>query len=180
MRVLISALAVLSSLGLDPCSGGGGDGGGTNTPPAEQTTTGGDEPGGAQNGGGGVPPLPAAGVTIPEIFYGGWDYQTATLYQKGEEPIVSSVGGSADFRKDLTYEQSYSIGGIGNFYSGRYTVDGPDPRVKGTFLITTYDEDDNEAFKFSVACGDTKGMALTIYDDAGEPSIVYGLKARED
>ena len=180
MRILISALAVLGSLGLDPCSGASDGGGAGTTPPAEQAAGRGDQPGATENGGGGGGGGTTAGVTIPAIFYGGWEYRTATLYQKGEEPIVSSVGGSADFRKDLTYEQSYSIGGIGNFYSGRYTVDGADPRVQGAFLITTYDDEDNEAFKFSVACGDTKGMALTIYDDAGDPSIVYGLKSRED
>ncbi len=178
-RLTSSVMTLACALFLAACTGGGGGGDGSGTTPPGQTGTGGgtDTPTtGGQTGG-----TTNGNVTVPEIFYGGWGYTTATLYEDGKEPIVSRVSGDATFDKDLSYEQNYSIGGIGNFYKGRYTVDGPDPRTAGSFLITTYDEDDKEAFKFSVACGgDTKAMALTIYDDAGKPSIIYGLVSREE
>ena len=169
MRLLLGSLALLASLGLACGGANDGAGGDANDPPAANAG-GASNDEGAQNGAG-----DAAEAKIPEHFYLDWRYQNATLYQKGKEPIVQKISGAASFGRDLRYEQAWTIGQYNNNYQGRYTVDGPDPRVEGAFFITTYDDREEKVFTFSVAAGNSAAMTLTVYDDAGEPELMYGL-----
>jgi hypothetical protein len=150
VRLLVASFAVFV-LHLDPCGGG-------------TTTTG---------NGTGTNPAGGGGATTPActIFYDGWNYDTATLYQAGMDPIVGSVSGTADFKADGTYVQSYFIGKVGNDFAGDYTLDGE--RLK------TNDKDGKPVFDFKYTCGDTtKEMVLTLQKPDGSPDIVYGLHAR--
>jgi hypothetical protein len=104
------------------------------------------------------------------LFHDPWEYRVATYYEPGEEPIVTSVYGGAEFYPDRTYEQNYRIGGISNIYSGTYTIAGD--RLK------TYSEEGKLVFDYSFSCDDQlRTLVLTLENDDGTPSIVYGLES---
>lgn len=125
---------------------------------------GGDPPGD------GTDPLPA---DLCALFHEGWAYEVATYYEPGEEPIVVSVSGDADFRADGTYEQNYYIGSIGNFYSGEYVIEGD--------RLTTYDEQGDVVFEYRYTCGDElRELVLTLENEDGTPSIIFGLQSLAD
>lgn len=128
-------------------------------------------PGGdGENGGaddGTIDPDPQQ-LELCALFHEGWGYEVATYYEPGEEPIVVSVWGEANFRADGTYEQNYYIGDIGNFYSGTYIIEGD--------RLTTYDEAGEVVFEYRFTCGDElRELVLTLENEDGTPSIIFGL-----
>src|SRR5688572_12694632 len=111
LRIFVSSLAISSALFLDPC-GSGGTGTGTGPAPSGTTGDGGTTPGttpGTQS------------TSIPAVLYDGWSYLQVTMYEPGEDPIVSDLsGGTADFNRDGTYKLSYRIGNVFNGYEGKF------------------------------------------------------------
>lgn len=124
----------------------------------------GDGEPGAGDPGAGLGGLPCG------LFHDGWAYAVGTYYEPGEDPIVVSVSGTANFAADGTYEQNYRIGGISNIYSGTYTLEGD--------RLTTFDEEGAEVFDYRVTCSDElKELVLTLENEDGTPSIVFGLES---
>jgi hypothetical protein len=113
-------------------------------------------------------PKAPAKTNVPAIFYDEeWSYRTATLYDK-KENIVTSVSGNAKFGRDGKYEQNYYIGNIGNFFKGKYTLNGD--------RLTTYDEKGEKVFDFKFTVGtDPKILVLTLFNDDGTKSMDFSL-----
>lgn len=109
-----------------------------------------------------------AKANVPAIFYDEeWSYRTATLYDK-KENIVSSISGNAKFNRDGTYEQNYYIGNIGNFFKGKYKINGD--------RLTTYDEKGAKVFDFKFTVGtEPKILVLSLFNDDGTKSMDYSL-----
>jgi hypothetical protein len=110
----------------------------------------------------------AAKANVPAIFYDEeWSYRTGTLYDK-KENIVVSVSGNAKFNRNGTYEQNYYIGNIGNFFKGKY-------KINGDHLIT-YDEKGKKVFDFKFTVGtNPKILVLSLFNDDGTKSMDYSL-----
>lgn len=149
---------------------GGSTTGGSSTGGSDDTggssNVGGTGTGGSGTGGSG----PNAGGLPCGLFHDGWAYGVATYYEPGEDPIVTGVYGTANFEPDFSYAQNYRIGGISNIYSGMYTLEGD--------RLDTYDDEGNLAFEYRVTCSDElREMVLTLENDDGSPSIVYGLES---
>ena len=107
-------------------------------------------------------------TNVPAIFYDEmWSYRIATLYD-AKKNIVSSVSGEAKFNRDGTYEQNYYIGTIGNFFKGKFKLNGDN--------LTTYDEKGEKIFDYKLSIGTApKTLVMSIFNDDGSKSMDFSL-----
>lgn len=127
-----------------------------------------------------VKPKPPVQTAIPAVFYDAeWAYGPITYYDyeaknKEKSTIIASGSGAAKFERNGKYRMDYYIGSIGNFFKGTYKIKGDN--------LTTFDEKGKKIFDFKFTVGTkTKPpvLVLTILDEKGRKSIIYGLKAIE-
>ena len=112
-----------------------------------------------------------AKATVPGVFYDtDWQYRVATLYGE-KKNIIGSVSGNARFNRNGTYEQNYYIGGIGNFYKGKYKIAGNN--------LTTFDEKGKKVFDFKFTVGTKPPILVLSMMDKGKKSIDYSLRPPE-
>ncbi len=113
-------------------------------------------------------PKAVAETTAPAILYDEeWSYRTGTLYGE-KKNIVTGVSGNAKFNRDGTYEQNYYIGTIGNFFKGKY-------KINGDHLIT-YDEEGKKLFDFNFTIGtEPKILVLSVLNEDGTKSMDFSL-----
>lgn len=116
-------------------------------------------------------PTATAKPKVPAIFYDAeWSYQTATLYN-AKKNIVIGVTGEAKFDRNGKYRQDYYIGNIGNFFKGKY-------KIQGDHLIT-YDEKGKRVFDFKFTVGTKPPILVLSLMDKGKKTIDYSLKPLE-